>query len=241
MNTSNDWLLLVLTLPTDNATARMRFWRALKAKGCAVLRDGVYLLPATDTVEAELQELGASIGEAGGAAHLVRAPSRGADQEAEFRSLFDRADEYAAFIRTLADARKTPSDLSPAEITRLLKRAGKDFETISSIDFFRNEASTRAEAAWQDFVALANTVLSPGEPHQAEGAIRRLRREDYQGRPWATRANGCGSTASRARGSFSGSSILRRASCGLRRPVNVHLTPSASISMGLLSLTSATV
>lgn len=187
MNSSNDWLILVLTLPTDNATARMRFWRALKAKGCAVLRDGVYLLPATDVAEAELLELGANIGEAGGAAHLVRAPSRDADQEAEFRSLFDRADDYAAFVRSLADARKTLSDLSPTEITRLLRRAGKDFEAISSIDFFQNEASTRAEAAWQDFVALANTVLSPGEPHQAEGAIPILRREDYLGRTWATR------------------------------------------------------
>ncbi|MFM0005176.1 MULTISPECIES: chromate resistance protein ChrB domain-containing protein [Paraburkholderia] len=187
MNSLNDWLLLVLTLPTDNATARMRFWRALKAKGCAVLRDGVYLLPATDAAEAELLELGTSIGDAGGAAHVVRTSSRGADQEAEFRCLFDRTDEYAAFARLLADARKTLSDLSPAEITRLLRRVGKDFEAISGIDFFRNEASTRAEAAWQDFVALANTVLSPGEPHQAEGAIVVLRREDHQGRTWATR------------------------------------------------------
>jgi hypothetical protein len=187
MTSISDWLLLVLTLPTDNATARMRFWRALKARGCAVLRDGVYLLPATDVAEAELLELGTSIGEAGGAAHLVRTSSRGADQEAEFRSLFDRADEYATFTRSLADARKTLSDLSPGEIARLLRRVGKDFEAISSIDFFRNESSTRAEAAWQDFVALANTVLSPGEPHQAEGAIPVLRREDHQGRAWATR------------------------------------------------------
>ena len=187
MKLLNDWLLLVLTLPTDNATARMRFWRALKGKGCAVLRDGVYLLPATDAAEGELLELGANIGEAGGAAHLVRAPSRGADQEAEFRSLFDRGDEYATFVRSLADARKTLSGLSPVEITRLLRRAGKDFDAISSIDFFANEASTQAEASWQDFVALANTVLSPGEPHQVEGAIPVLRSADYQGRTWATR------------------------------------------------------
>jgi hypothetical protein len=187
MNSLNDWLLLVLTLPTDNATARMRFWRALKAKGCAVLRDGVYLLPATDAAEAELLELGTSIGDAGGAAHVVRTSSRGADQEAEFRCLFDRTDEYAAFARLLADARKTLSDLSPAEITRLLRRVGKDFEAISGIDFFRNEASTRAEAAWQDFVALANTVLSPGEPHQAEGAIVVLRRVDRVASAWLIR------------------------------------------------------
>ena len=40
------WQLLVLSLPTENATARMRAWRALKASGAAVLRDGVYLMPA---------------------------------------------------------------------------------------------------------------------------------------------------------------------------------------------------
>jgi hypothetical protein len=30
------WQLLVLSLPTENATARMRAWRALKASGAAV-------------------------------------------------------------------------------------------------------------------------------------------------------------------------------------------------------------
>ena len=39
------WLLLILGLPTANATERMRAWRALKACGASVLRDGVYLLP----------------------------------------------------------------------------------------------------------------------------------------------------------------------------------------------------
>jgi hypothetical protein len=187
MKTPNQWLLLVLTLPTDNATARMRFWRALKAKGCAVLRDGVYLLPASMEAEVDLLELGQSIGDAGGTAHLVRAPSRDASQETEFQSMFDRSDDFAVFVRSLVDSRKTLSTLSPVEITRLLRRVRKDFEAISSVDFFPNDAATRAEAAWQDFVALADTVLSPGEPHQAEGKIRLLSLEEYQGRTWATR------------------------------------------------------
>jgi DNA-binding transcriptional regulator PaaX len=42
------WLLLVLSLPTENATVRMRAWRALRAAGAAVLRDGVHLLPERD-------------------------------------------------------------------------------------------------------------------------------------------------------------------------------------------------
>jgi DNA-binding transcriptional regulator PaaX len=39
------WLLLVVSLPTDGATARMRIWRALKSLGCVALRDGAYLMP----------------------------------------------------------------------------------------------------------------------------------------------------------------------------------------------------
>src|ERR1700739_1502973 len=109
MSTFTIWSLLVLTLPTENATARMRFWRALKAKGCAVLRDGIYLLPYTEEREAMLREMAAAIADSGGTAHLLRAPSLDATQEAEFRSLFDRADDYDGFMRALADARKTVS------------------------------------------------------------------------------------------------------------------------------------
>ena len=34
------WLLFIASLPTTGATARMRLWRAIKALGCASLRDG---------------------------------------------------------------------------------------------------------------------------------------------------------------------------------------------------------
>jgi hypothetical protein len=101
MDTPLSWSLLILTLPTGNATARMRFWRALKARGCAVLRDGIYLLPYSEERESVLRELSVAIGESGGTAHLLRAPSLDASQEAEFRALFVRTDEYEAFIRAL--------------------------------------------------------------------------------------------------------------------------------------------
>ncbi|MBS3917069.1 MAG: hypothetical protein KGZ31_05195, partial [Sulfuritalea sp.] len=66
----NDWLLLITTLPTKNATARMRLWRAIKAHGCATLRDGAYLLPAQPRTEHALARLAADTTEAGGGAHL---------------------------------------------------------------------------------------------------------------------------------------------------------------------------
>lgn len=181
------WVLLVLTLPTDNATARMRYWRALKAKGCAVLRDGVYLLPAGEEAGDEMAEMCGSIGEAGGTAYLLSFGSHDVTQEEEFRSLFDRTDDYALLKRSLDDARKTLSGLTPAEVTRLLRKVRKEFEAVEATDFFPNEASVRAQSAWQDFVAAANAVLSPDEPHPAEGTITRLKRESYRGRIWATR------------------------------------------------------
>ncbi|WP_431824698.1 chromate resistance protein ChrB domain-containing protein [Burkholderia sp. F1] len=187
MNAMSTWSLLVLTLPTENATARMRFWRALKAKGCAVLRDGIYVLPYTEARESVLRELAGAIAESGGAAHLLRAPSLDASQEGEFRALFDRGEDYAAFAQALAEARKTLAGQSATELARLLRRQRKDFDTIRAIDYFPGDAATRAEVALEDFIALVDTVLSPGEPHAAERAIRLLAIDEYQGRTWATR------------------------------------------------------
>ena len=64
------WLFLILSLPTENATLRMRVWRALKALGCANLRDGVYLLPATPDHEASLLALAEELVEGGGIAQV---------------------------------------------------------------------------------------------------------------------------------------------------------------------------
>lgn len=187
MNSLSAWSLLVLTLPTENATARMRFYRALKAKGCAVLRDGVYLLPYSEAHEETLRELAGAIAESGGTAHLLRVPSLDASQYEEFRTLFDRESDYDAFIGLLAEARKTISGQSATELSRLVRRLRKDYEAIQAVDYFPDDAATRAEAAWQDFVALVDTVRSPGEPHPAERTIRLLSRDEYQGRTWATR------------------------------------------------------
>jgi hypothetical protein len=187
MSVLRDWHLLVLTLPTENATARMRFWRALKALGCAVLRDGVYLLPQNETSGVALQELVEAIAEAGGTANLVQATSRDRAQDELFRGLFDRTDDYVALTGSLGAARKSLSRLSTPQIGRLVRRLRREYEALRGIDFFPAEAATRAEASWTDFIGVVDTVLSPDEPHPADGAIPRLDRKDYQGRTWATR------------------------------------------------------
>src|SRR5438445_502256 len=70
--TNRQWLLLVLSLPTTNATARMRIWRALKALGCGSLRDGAYLLPQCSAHQQQLRDLADETVREGGSAWLIR-------------------------------------------------------------------------------------------------------------------------------------------------------------------------
>src|SRR5262245_48451282 len=119
---STPWLLLILSLPTANASGRMRYWRAVKALGCGALRDGVYLLPDSPANRAALQELADGIIDGGGSAQVLRAASEDAAQEGLFRQLFDRSEEYGEFQRSLTEARRGLSKLSTGELGRFEQR-----------------------------------------------------------------------------------------------------------------------
>ena len=66
------WILLITSLPTENATARMRAWRSLKASGATVLRDGVYLMPEREDCRATLESVATDVRAADGTALVVR-------------------------------------------------------------------------------------------------------------------------------------------------------------------------
>ena len=96
----DDWLVLTASLPAAPSRLRVRIWRALKATGCATLRDGVYIVPAAATTAAnDLRSIAAAIADAGADAHLLEIRARDAAQEKTFRSLFDRSGQYAEFAK----------------------------------------------------------------------------------------------------------------------------------------------
>ena len=76
-----DWLILSATLPTSPSGLRVRVWRALKATGCATLREGVYLLPAAAASAAQLRTLAQGIRDGGAEAHLLQLQASDAVQE----------------------------------------------------------------------------------------------------------------------------------------------------------------
>ena len=185
-NTST-WLLLILSLPTQSATARMRIWRSLKAQGCAALRDGAYLLPTSAAHQATLQELADECTREGGSAWVLSAEPTHADDAVAYPAFFDRSEDYATLMKGWKESAASLSTLGPAELARLQKRLRREFEALQAIDFFPSEASVEAEASWSDFNARVERQLSPDEPQGHAGQVPRLQLDDYRGRLWATR------------------------------------------------------
>ncbi len=182
------WLLFVLTLQGQQPAVRMRVWRALKALGTAVLRDGVYLLPNRPELVQPLQAQSDEVTASGGSTQTFEVNARDEHQEAEFRQLFDRAPEYENLMVEISGARKEIKDLDRPTLSARLMRLRRDYEAIVSRDFFGGAAREQAGEALEDMASAANTVLLPDEPHATAGRIRRVDLAKYSARTWATRA-----------------------------------------------------
>ncbi|HLO63257.1 MAG TPA: chromate resistance protein ChrB domain-containing protein [Azonexus sp.] len=178
------WIALITSLPTENAAARMRAWRSLKAAGAAVLRDGVYLMPERDECRATLDAVAADVLAADGTALVVRLEEHAAGN---FVALFDRSADFADLLADIAAGRDKLSAETANEALKLTRKLRKAFANLAAIDFFPGEAQKQADEALRDLEQRAAWALSPDEPRPAQGAIALLNRADYQRRLWATR------------------------------------------------------
>jgi len=178
------WYSLIISLPTENANERMRAWRALKAAGAAVLRDGVYLMPDRPACRQCLEGVAADVVSAGGIAYVIRLEEPDATN---FTSLFDRNAEYAVLLEEVCKARNGVNDRSAPEIIKQTRKLRKSFTSLTEIDFFGSEAQKQTQAALQELELALARLLSPDEPSQLNGKIKRLQLKNFQGKTWATR------------------------------------------------------
>lgn len=181
------FLALVLSLPSRNATERMRAWRALKAWGSAVLRDGVYLLPASDEHRQRLTTLSSEVVESGGQAEVLWVTPHSPAQEEAFRALFDRDGEYAALQAELD--RLDPAFPDANHFKKTLRALRRRLAEVTAIDFFPGQSQQETESRLSELEAALNARLSPGEPGRTQGAIERLSADQFSGRLWTTRRN----------------------------------------------------
>jgi len=180
------WLLLVTNLPGRNQALRMRVWRALKAAGAGMLRDGVYLLPTSEPARRLLDEKAAEIQEGGGSAQVLPLASE-PTQQAAFQALFDRSAEYTTLLQRIAVFRRSLRKTAEPEARRQLAALKRDGASLGAIDFFPRDGKDTLEqsltGAEQDFTAK----FSPDEPHATQQKIARRTARDYQARRWGTR------------------------------------------------------
>lgn len=178
------WISLIISLPTENATARMRAWRGLKASGAAVLRDGVYLMPERPACRTVLETVAWDVTSAGGSAYVLRLEE---PEGANFIALFDRRDDYKALLAEAATAFGLLTLDTAPDVHKQARKLRKALTSLANIDFFAGEAQKQADAALQDLELAVARLLSPDEPHAVAGVIPCLPIGDHQGRTWATR------------------------------------------------------
>jgi len=159
---------LILRLPARNASLRTRAWRALRDSGCALLRDGVYVLPK-GAGNGVLDRTAADMRAAGGFAMTVELGVKSAEDVARVKALFDRTGAYASLVRKIAARGAAPERLQRA------------FDRLAATDFFPGEAKRQAAAA------LAELRQKLAEPRPARRGLQARDPQQYRGRVWATR------------------------------------------------------
>ncbi len=183
-----DYLALFVSLPTRASSGRMRAWRALKALGCATLRDGVYVLPDTPDHDAALGEVAAEAAKAGGSADVYRLLARDPAQAAALQGLFDRGEDYVHIVAEARALRGALHGLDDAAAQHREQALRRRFDQVVGLDFFPGEAQRQALAELGALHVAVVRMLSPDEPGPAQTDVPLRDRVDYRGRTWATRA-----------------------------------------------------
>ena len=184
---TDKWLALVVSLPATNATLRMRVWRAMKALGCATLREGVYLLPAGRGLRQALRMHAEDIKQGGGGAYLLNVANPSTEERTDFQGLFDRGEDYRALIERVSAFHSAIGTLDTHAGRRQLKTLWREFEALVAIDYFPRSGKAEADALLMDAEAAFLASLAPGEPRPTAGEIAVLDKAAYRRRAWATR------------------------------------------------------
>ncbi|HSM88125.1 MAG TPA: chromate resistance protein ChrB domain-containing protein [Candidatus Limnocylindrales bacterium] len=162
------WLLLVFTLPSKRASARVEIWRKLKKFGALALRTSGYLLPNTAGNQERFEWLAASIRKHKGDASIAQVTSFDGLPREKIEQLFieERSKSYQQIMAALKQARGKRQQF-PA-----LRRR---FEEIAAIDFFASPLRVRVER-----------MLDAAERGPSDGRGSRSRNE-FLDRTWITR------------------------------------------------------
>lgn len=181
------WLILVMSLSGRAGTPRMRIWRALRSLGAAVIRDGVYLLPANPLRKEALQQQADAIRELGGKALLLEVDESTMDTAELLLPLFDRTSDFQDLVGDVSEWQEACPGFEEREAQRRLIQLQRRFQAIAEVDFFPGLGRERAIAALAEAEAVYNRCFVPDEPQAIQAEIPERDRSAFRGRVWATR------------------------------------------------------
>jgi hypothetical protein len=180
MDSSNQWVLLLYSLPTNRGTARVSLWRQLKRCGALPLKTSAYLLPDRPEHHERLQWLAQQVRDGGGEATIIHVTQiEGLKHEDIVRQFNEaRAEDYAALLAALnefiAQNKKQASETLPTDLEKLTRQ----FEEIRKIDFFDCARAQDAQMLLKRAAGLRTAKVK---------AVQTLTAKGFASRTWLTR------------------------------------------------------
>src|SRR3990172_7582292 len=182
------WLLLIVSVPPEPSSLRVRVWRKLQALGAVALKNSVYLLPFTPENYEQFQWLAQEVPKSGGEATLLKVDRienmRVDDVIRLFHKARDRgyrplAERYRKLLPSL-DRKATGATASRRD--EELARLARELERLREIDFFD-------APSYQEVKRLKETIemrLHPPSAGEAPGTAE-IPLDSLKGRRWVTR------------------------------------------------------
>jgi hypothetical protein len=179
------WLVLIVSLPREPSSLRVRAWRRLRALGALALKNGVWVLPASAESTEQFHWLAQEVQGDGGDATLLRVErvENLSDEElvrrfrqareADYRAVGER---YRRLLRTLDRAPRVPAR---ARVHEEAARLARELGRLREIDYFEAPAGVEVQRA-KEAVEARLAVPAPTAP--PAGRIG-----DLRGRTWVTR------------------------------------------------------
>lgn len=180
-------LLLLVGLPPQPSSVRVRVWRRLRAIGAVALKRSAYLLPDTPERYEDFQWLAQEIQREGGEATLIRVQQIENASEADVWRLFHEPRDLdyrhlAARYRKVLQSLDRKSAATSSRVQEDLARLAKEHRRIRDIDFF--DAPGGAEVRRLE-EAIAMRTRRPESPRRGEPPTLDL--ATLRGRRWVTR------------------------------------------------------
>ncbi len=184
-------MLLIHQIPPRPPYLRVKIGRHLQRIGAVAIKNSVYALPRNEETQEDFQWVLREVVKGGGDASIVEARFIDGLSDEQVLALFQSAREadyreVAGQAREVASSlprRGPPPENRRAEVANQIARLRQRLTELDAIDFFGAPGREIAEG----IVAGMEARMKPSvESH--ERAQPKLRREEYRGRTWVTRA-----------------------------------------------------